>query len=79
MSSENLRTVICIMQAYILLEPQVYLEKYGAKVVACCTYLMTDMRPEGIVLILKLYEAILRSLPEIGLQLVKPALNDIFE
>lgn len=79
MTSENLSTVICIMQAYILLDPQVYLEKYGAKVVNCCTYLMTDMRPEGIVLILKLYEAILRSIPEVGLQLVKPALHTVFE
>lgn len=79
MTSENLNTVICIMQAYILLDPQVYLEKYGAKVVSCCTYLMTDMRPEGIAMILKLYEAILRSLPEIGLQLIKPALYDVFE
>lgn len=79
MTSEHLRTVICIMQAYILLDPHVYLEKYGVKVVECSSYLMADMRPDGIVLILKLYEAIVRALPEQGLQLIKPALVGIFE
>lgn len=79
MSSEHLRTVICIMQAYILLDPHMYLEKYGAKVVACCTYLMADMRPDGIVMILKLFEAILRAMPEEGLQLIQPALVGVFE
>ena len=79
MTSEYLRTIICIMQAYILLDPTVYLEKYGRKIVECCNYLMADMRPDGIALILKLYEAILRALPEPGLQLLKPVLPGIFE
>lgn len=78
MTSEHLQLVICIMQAYILLDPHVYLGKYGAKVVECCCYLMKDMRPDGIVLILKLFEAIVRALPDEGLQLIRPALVDIF-
>lgn len=79
MTSEHLRAVICIMQAYILLDPHKYLESHGAKVLSCCVYLMADLRPDGIVLILKLFEAILRALPEGGLQLIKPALVGIFE
>lgn len=79
MTSEHLRTVICIMQAYILLDPRVYLGKYGAKMVECCNYLIADMRSDGIVLILKLYEAIVRALPEEGLQLIKPSLVGIFQ
>lgn len=79
MTSEHLRTVICIMQAYILLDPLLYLQKYGSKLVECGSYLMKDMRPDGIVLILKLYEAIVRALPEEGLLLVRPALVDVFE
>lgn len=79
MTSEHLQTVICIMQAYILLDPHVYLGKYGVKVVQCCTYLMADMRPDGIVLILKLFEAIVRAMPAEGLLLIKPALVGVFQ
>ncbi|GAB0099223.1 importin-11 [Sergentomyia squamirostris] len=78
-SSENLRTVLYIIQSYILLSPEVYLQRHGKNVVSTCAYLLTDMRPEGISMIMKLFEAFLCARPEYAIELLKPVLPNIFK
>ncbi|XP_059610198.1 importin-11 [Phlebotomus argentipes] len=78
-SSENMRTVLYIIQSYILLSPQVYLQRHGKNVVSTCAYLLSDMRPEGICMIMKLFEAFLCAKPEFAIELLKPVLPDIFK
>lgn len=78
-SSEQIRTVFSIIQAYILLNAEIYLQQHGKKIVETCMYLLADLRSEGIVMIMKLFESILRSLGNIGVNLVRPALPDIFK
>ena len=78
-SSENLRTVLYIMQAYIILSPEAYLQRFGKAVISTCAYLLSDMRPEGIVMVMKLFEACLRTEPNLGLELLKPTLPYIFK
>lgn len=68
-----------IIQAYILLNAEIYLQQHGKKIVETCMYLLSDLRSEGIVMIMKLFESILRSLGNIGVSLVRPALPDIFK
>jgi len=78
MSSEQLRTCLYIIQSYILLNPDIYLQRFGKAVVTTCAYLLTDLRPEGIGVVMKLFEAFLRSKPDYGIELLKPILPDIF-
>ena len=65
------------MQAYILLCPELYLQKYGKDVMQTCQYLMKDIRTEGVVIICKLFIMILKVQPEYAIELLHPVLVDI--
>lgn len=78
-SSEYIRTVFSIIQAYILLDAEGYLQQHGKKIVDVCMYLLTDLRSEGIVMVMRLFESILKSTGCNGIELVKPALPYIFK
>lgn len=77
-TSENIRTCFSIMQAYILLNAQIYLQQYGKDIVKTCMYLLSDLRSEGIVMIMRLFESILRSSSHLGVELLRPVLPDVF-
>lgn len=77
-SSENLRTCLYIIQTYILLDPPVYLERHGKAIVTCCMNLLSDMRPEGIVMVMKLFELFLKTVPDYGIELLRSSLAEIF-
>ncbi|XP_017466077.1 PREDICTED: importin-11 [Rhagoletis zephyria] len=79
MSSENLRIVLILIQAYILLDSHTFLERYGMEFVQFCTRMFDDLRPEGIALMLKVFETCLKSDANYGLELVRPALPYIFK
>lgn len=78
-TSENIRTCFSIMQAYILLNAQIYLQQYGKDIVKTCMYLLSDLRSEGIVMIMRLFESILRSSSHFGVELLRPVLPDVFK
>lgn len=78
-SSEYIRTVFSIIQAYILLDSENYLQQHGKKIVDVCMYLLTDLRSEGIVMVMRLFESILKSTGCNGIELIKPALPYIFK
>ena len=65
------------MQSYMLLCPELYLQKYGKQMIDQLLYLIKDIRPEGIVMICKLFIIILRIQPEYGVELLKPAIVEI--
>ncbi|XP_013113259.2 importin-11 [Stomoxys calcitrans] len=79
MSSENLRTVLVLIQAYILLDANAYLERYGRPFVDFCNRMFDDIRPEGIILMVKVLEICLKTDTTNGLELVRPVLPYIFK
>lgn len=78
-STINLKTCLFIMQAYILLCPELYLQKYCREMIQMCTYLMKDIRTEGIVVICKLFITMLRVKPECCLEMLHPVVVDIMK
>lgn len=65
------------MQAYILLTPETYLQKYGKEMMNVCHYLMKDIRTEGVVIICKLFITMLKTHPTYSLDLLHPVMIDI--
>lgn len=65
------------MQAYILLCPDIYLQKYGKALVQTCQYLMNDIRTEGIVIICKLFITMIKVHPEFAVELLHSSMIDI--
>lgn len=78
-SSEYLQICLYIIQAYTLLGPDEFLQVYGEIVVRMCMYLLTDMRAEGIVMIMKVLELCLKVKPAQSVHLIKPALPGILQ
>ncbi|KAH8283563.1 hypothetical protein KR018_006464 [Drosophila ironensis] len=78
MSSENLRTVLQLIHAYILLDAQAYLSRYGEGFVAYCVRSFEDIRVEGIIAMLRIFETCLKTDAAMGLRLVRPALPFVF-
>jgi len=61
LGSENLRTTIYILQAYVLLCPGHVMETVGPAVVAECANQYGDLQDEGVLMILRLVETWLRA------------------
>ncbi|MCL4130242.1 UNVERIFIED_CONTAM: hypothetical protein GTU68_066007, partial [Idotea baltica] len=70
-TSENLRLCLQITNAYIVLCPQMFLAKYGMNLVGTFRYLITDLKSEGLVLVLKCIEMMVRVLPQESAQLLQ--------
>jgi hypothetical protein len=64
------------MQAYIILSPEMFLQKYGKEMIRVCQYLIKDIRTEGIILICKLFITMIKVQPEYSVELLHPVLND---
>ncbi|XP_076047855.1 importin beta11 [Oratosquilla oratoria] len=77
MSVDNLRLCLQITMAYVLLCPQQFLAKYGNSLVELFKSLLTDMKSEGLVLILRTVEMMLRALPSEAATLIQPLLPGI--
>ncbi|XP_011635058.1 importin-11 [Pogonomyrmex barbatus] len=78
-SSENLRLCLYIIQVYVLLSPQDFFTQRGSVVIESLKTLLSDLRSEGRVMVLKLFEICLRTSPQQGAELIKPVLLKIFE
>jgi len=79
LGSENLRTTIYILQAYVLLCPGHVMETVGCAVVAECASQYTDLQDEGILMILRLVETWLRAGPPHTPQVLEPLLGKVME
>lgn len=73
----NLKCCLFIIQAYLLLCPELYLQKYGKELMQTCQYLINDIRTEGVVVICKLFITMLKVQPEYAVELLHPVLIDI--
>lgn len=73
----NLKTCLFIMQAYMLLCPEIFLQKYGKELMQTCQYLIKDIRTEGVVIICKLFITMLKVHPEYAVELLHPVMIDI--
>lgn len=65
------------MQAYILLSPEMFLQKYGKEMIRVCQYLIKDIRTEGIILICKLFITMIKAQPEYSVELLHPVIGDV--
>jgi len=77
--SENLRTTIYILQAYVLLCPLRVMETIGPNVVMELTNQYNDLQDEGVLMILRLVETWLRAGPPNTPQILEPLLLIIME
>ena len=77
--SENLRTTIYILQAYVLLCPLRVMETIGAVVVRELSSQYSELQDEGILMILRLVETWLRAGPPNTHQILEPLLLTVME
>ncbi|KAM3965537.1 importin beta11 isoform 2-T2 [Aphomia sociella] len=78
-STEHLRIIVYIMQAYTLLCPEEFLLAAGGKCMALLEDMLSDMRTEGVITVLKMAEICINvSFPErntfLGVQVIWPIL-----
>ncbi|KAG7205080.1 hypothetical protein KM043_005455 [Ampulex compressa] len=78
-SMENLGLCLYIVEAYVLLSPQEFLSQRGTTVIETLKTIMGDLRSEGIVMAMRLFETCLIASPQQGAELIKPLLGNIFE
>ena len=77
--SENLRTTIYILQAYVLLCPLRVMETIGPVVVRELSSQYSDLQDEGVLMILRLVETWLRAGPPNTHQILEPLLLTVME
>ncbi|XP_043263596.1 importin-11 isoform X1 [Colletes gigas] len=78
-STEHLTLCLYVVQAYIILNPQEFLSQRGAVIVETLRSIMGDLRVDGLLLTLVVFETCMRASPRQGAQLIKPVLINIFE
>ncbi|GJQ74570.1 Ranbp11 [Trypoxylus dichotomus] len=78
-TSENLRLCLIICIAHMLLDPETVMRVHGRQIVEACDSLMSDMRPEGIIMLAKLVEMFIKAKPVLGCETTRPLLIRIFE
>jgi len=65
-SSEHLRHCIKIVEAYLLLGGESFMKNYSAPIISQLISALSDMRSEGIVMVMKLFETFVQALPDSG-------------
>lgn len=76
---DNLRTVLFLIQAYIVLDMRAYMERYGCALINFLNTIIADTRPEGLIMILKIMETCLKTDSAFCLPILRPILTHIFE
>ncbi|KAH3830258.1 hypothetical protein DPMN_103499 [Dreissena polymorpha] len=82
-STENLRISLKVIEDYLLLGPTEFMEHYSGTLVKSFASLITDLRTEGVMLVLSVIELVFKCFPSEGPQVfismlpgfVKPLLN----
>uniref|UniRef100_A0A2M4BC08 Putative nuclear transport receptor kap120 importin beta superfamily n=1 Tax=Anopheles marajoara TaxID=58244 RepID=A0A2M4BC08_9DIPT len=77
-SSSNMHMCLAIVQAYVFLNAEAFLPRYGSEIVKVCQYLLTDLRAEGVVLINRFFLTLLQAAPKYAIELLRPYLLDVF-
>ncbi|XP_048255112.1 importin-11-like [Haliotis rufescens] len=79
LGTENLRVCLKIIEAYILLGPRDFMQHFHSVLVSSLSSLMTDIRAEGLILILRLIELVFRAFPADGPRLFSPMLPGLLK
>ena len=79
MSTENLSLCLSIIQAYVFLSPQEFLRENGTVIIETLRSILGDLRPEAVLMVMRLFEACLKASPQQATQVLKPLLPRIFE
>lgn len=74
LGSENMKMCLQVVQAYILLFPKEFLQTYGDRLLKATTELVNDLNREGMLLVMRMVELVIRVFPEQGPQLFYPLL-----
>ncbi|XP_050400869.1 importin-11 [Patella vulgata] len=77
LGTENLRICLKVIEAYVLLGPHEFMQAYSAVLVPSFSSLMTDIRAEGLVMILRVIEVVFKTFPTEGPQVFQPILKGI--
>ena len=83
-STEHIRIVVYIMQAYALLCPEEFFTGAGAKCMSILDDMLSDMRTEGVITVLKMAEICISvSFPErnafLGVKVIWPTLIRVIQ
>ncbi|CAH0559233.1 unnamed protein product [Brassicogethes aeneus] len=78
-STENLSVCLLICTTQLLINPELFLSTFGLELVSLCDGMVSDLKNEGIILIMRLIETIIKSNPAIGSETVTPILPRILE
>ncbi|XP_037075925.1 importin-11-like [Pollicipes pollicipes] len=79
LGTETLQAAFAISQAYVLLAPAAFLARHGATLAAACRSLLPEMKPEGVVMVLRLVECAFRAAPETAVSLFSGLLPAVLE
>ncbi|CAG9854440.1 unnamed protein product [Phyllotreta striolata] len=78
-STENLRQCLIICLVHLLLAPELVMRTQGIQLIQVCDGIMSDLKNEGVVMLLRLVETFLRASPGLGAESTLPILPRIFE
>lgn len=78
-STEHLKMSVTLVNCYALVYPEIFAEQFGSLVCTELNSSMGDMRAEGITMVLRGVETILRTSPSNGPNAVKPIIGKIFQ
>ncbi|KAL5005534.1 hypothetical protein ScPMuIL_018990 [Solemya velum] len=79
LGTENLRVCLKIIEAYLILGPQEFMHQYSDVLVGSLSSLLTDLRTEGVVLILRVIELVFKTFPNEGPQVFRPLLPKLLK
>ncbi|XP_077988870.1 importin-11-like [Glandiceps talaboti] len=80
LDAETLKTCFNIITSYVLLGPKEFLEQYsGVVVTACSAHIGNDVKPEGVVMVMRVMENVLKVYPVEGSHMFRQLLPSIFE
>jgi len=78
-STEHLKMSLSLVNSYTLIYPEYFAEQFGSTVARELNSTISDMRAEGVAMILRSVETILRTSPVHGPGAVKPIIGKIFK
>jgi hypothetical protein len=78
-STEHMKMSIALVNSFSIIYPEFFAEKYGSIVCAELNSAMSDMRAEGIAMVLRCVETFLRTSPINGPISIKPIVGKIFQ
>ncbi|XP_064620355.1 importin-11-like [Lineus longissimus] len=79
LGTENLRTCLKIIESYLYLSPKEFLGAYSASLLESLRSLTTDIRPEGLVMVMKIVELVFRLFPVEGAQIFQSLLPSVLQ